>query len=164
MALTVGTDTYISLADAETWATEHLLGSPKTAWDAASDPEKEAALRNATEFIDRTFDGRWVGVSKADSDQVRTWPRNFVVDNLGRSVEPDTIPAAVEDTTARLAADLVTEMPDDAKDRGGAIKREKVGELEVEYMDGARSGKSYPYLRRMLNHLLRPGANRVVRV
>jgi len=54
MALTVGTDTYISVADAKTYASaNHLSTDAKLiAWTALSDTDKEIVLRRAMQIIE----------------------------------------------------------------------------------------------------------------
>ena len=55
MAITVGTDTYISLADANTYMSSNYVSTSTeyTTWDALSDGDKEIYLKNATKRIDR---------------------------------------------------------------------------------------------------------------
>lgn len=68
--LTVGTNTYVSLADAET---ELLSWLDTTSWDAASDPDKSAALITATRAIDGL---RLIGRRSAD-EQTLEFPRDI---------------------------------------------------------------------------------------
>jgi len=76
MALTVGTDSYISVADADTYFAGRLNTE---AWDGAVATTKEKALKQATREIDRqVFLGR-----KADSDQALEFPRCYVADPRG---------------------------------------------------------------------------------
>jgi len=55
LAITVGTDTYISLADANTYMSANYISTSTeyTTWDALSDGDKEIYLKNATKRIDR---------------------------------------------------------------------------------------------------------------
>ena len=54
MALTIGTDSYVTLEEATQYAESHLLSSDprKAAWESLTDPDKEVLLRNATSAID----------------------------------------------------------------------------------------------------------------
>lgn len=54
MALTIGTDSYVTLEEATQYAESHLLSSDprKAAWESLTDPDKEVLLRNATSTID----------------------------------------------------------------------------------------------------------------
>ncbi len=69
MALVVGTNTYISLADAEIYFTNRFGSS---AWTALSNTDKEKLLLSATRLLDKyaTFEGE-----KADPDQLLEFPR-----------------------------------------------------------------------------------------
>lgn len=55
MAITVGTDTYVSLSDADTYISNNYVSTSTefTTWDALSDGDKEIHLKNATKRIDR---------------------------------------------------------------------------------------------------------------
>lgn len=69
MAITVGTDTYISLADARTYVTANGL-TPLPLVDA----EAEALLKRATTTMDRIYGAKYLG-SKANMTQYLAWPR-----------------------------------------------------------------------------------------
>ena len=55
MAVTVGTDAYISLVDADLYMTNNYVSTSTeyTTWDALSDGDKEIYLKKATKRIDR---------------------------------------------------------------------------------------------------------------
>jgi hypothetical protein len=55
LAITVDTDTYISLSDADTYVGENYISTATeyTTWDALSDSDKEIYLKKATKKIDR---------------------------------------------------------------------------------------------------------------
>ena len=152
MTIVVGTDAYVSINDADAyWADRN-----NTAWEGASDEDKEKALREATAFIDGTYEDRWIGDHPASSSQVLAWPRNGAVDSEGRSVTG--IPQRVKDATSRLALDAISEFLSQAEDRGGRIQSAKVGPLEVSYFRDAPSGTTFPFLSLMLKTLLTPGS------
>ena len=71
LSLTVGTNTYISLADAESYV-ERLYGPMRDAWDALADATKNALLAQATLDIDAHL---WRGY-KSDADQALEFPRD----------------------------------------------------------------------------------------
>ncbi len=73
MTLTVGTDTYITLADAEVYIPLHYLSTDakKIVWDSAPDGDKEIALRRSTQSIETI---RYPG-AKYDVDQTLAFPR-----------------------------------------------------------------------------------------
>lgn len=73
MAITVGTDTYITIADADTYAGLFYLPTEAKflAWDAAEDSVKEILLRRATQSIEvMQYPGK-----KYDNDQTLSFPR-----------------------------------------------------------------------------------------
>jgi len=151
MAITVGTDSYVSVADADTYWTERN----NLDWTTADTAYKEKALREATEYIDGTFEGRWIGEHPGSASQVLAWPRNGAVDSEGRSVTG--IPERVKDATSRLALDALSAFLAHAEDRGGRIARARVGPLDVRYFRDAPAGTAFPFLDLMLKPLLVPG-------
>lgn len=78
MALTVGTDSYISLADAREYATMFALDLP------TDDTEAEALLRRAVKALDRKYANRYMGYKKT-IEQPLQWPRNVGEFNTYRS-------------------------------------------------------------------------------
>ncbi len=95
MTLTVGADTYATLAEADAYASD--MGW--TDW-TASDAVKESALRQATHYLDTSYD--WLG-SISDTAQVLAWPRTGVVDREGREIAVDAIPATLKYAQIELA-------------------------------------------------------------
>jgi hypothetical protein len=83
MALTVGTDTYISLEDANTYLADFSDGTVVT----------ESDLKRATLALDRLYGSRFIS-AKTDSTQPLQFPRAGDTD----------IPIEVEQATAELAA------------------------------------------------------------
>ena len=148
MAITVGTDSYVSVADADTyWSDRNNLD-----WTTADTADKEKALREATEFIDGTYARQWIGEHPGSASQVLAWPRNGAVDSEGRSVTG--IPQRVKDATSRLALDALSAFLSEAEDRGGRVARAKVGPLDVSYFGDAPAGTAYPFLDLTLKPLL----------
>lgn len=149
MAITVPDDSYVSVADADTfWSARN-----NSDWSSASTADKEKALRFATEYIDGKYAGRWIGEHPGSNSQIRAWPRNNAYDMEGRVWTG--IPQMLKDATARLALDLLSAFPEEAESRGGGVKREQVGPLEVEYFDSAPAGTTYPYLDTLLYALVK---------
>lgn len=158
MTIVAGTDSYISLAEADTYWEDRN----DTTWAAASDEDKEKALREATVLIDGSYDGRWIGTHPGSSSQVLAWPRNNARDSEGRDVTG--IPQRVKDATARLALEALSAFLTAAEERDGRIQRAKVGPLDVTYFGDASSGRAYPFLDIILKTLLAPGGNKLRRV
>ncbi len=163
MALTVGTDTYISAADADTYAQDHFRGDDLLEWSAAED-DRDSLLREATQYIDANFEDRFVGEIQTTSQKL-AWDRVNAVDNSGRVL--NGIPDPVKNTTVELALAALLNgklVPDES--RGGKVKREKVDVLEIEYFDNAPPGTTFDWAESLLNPVLQhSGAvKRVVRV
>jgi hypothetical protein len=73
MALTLGTDTYISLEDARTYCTNMGVGPLPT-----EDADAEALLKRAAKALDRRWGNRFIGV-KSSLSQAMAWPRDVAV-------------------------------------------------------------------------------------
>jgi len=128
MAITVGTDSYISLADAESYFETRLHAGNR---NEATDTDKEKALKHATRMIDDLF--AWPG-ELTDEDQVLDWPRSDVVDSEGRDIASDAIPVPIENGTCEQALYLLgaidpTTEPDLIKQ---GFSKAKLGPMEVE--------------------------------
>lgn len=157
MTIVVGTDTYLSVADADTyWSNRN-----NTDWSSATNAEKEAALREATLYIDGAFN--FIGYQIITN--VLAWPRDGVLVESGNfagvNYDNTTIPPQVENATAELALEALTARLAPTLARGGAVKREKVDVIEVEYMDFAPSGKTFQFAAMLLKPLL--SGSKVVR-
>ena len=73
-------------------------------WDDANDDDREAGLMMATALLDRLCN--WNG-SKASDTQALRWPRTFIYDPDGNSVDSATIPQFLKDATAEFALHLL---------------------------------------------------------
>jgi len=158
MTIIVGTDTYLSVADADTyWSNRN-----DSVWSAATDSNKESALREATQYVDGAFN--FIGTQKITN--TLAWPRlsatvlhgNF----KGVTYDSTTIPPQIKDAVAELALEALSARLAPSRERGGAIKREKVDVIEVEYMDFAPSGKSFSFVTMLLKPLLSGGNKNTV--
>lgn len=106
MTITVGTDSYITVAEADAYS----VGRGWAAWDTATVDQKEFALKEATVYLDQTYTFKG---SIAEATQVLSWPRKEVEDKEGRAISPTVVPQRVKDAQAeigfrRLSAALVT--------------------------------------------------------
>lgn len=158
MPLTVPDESYVSVADADTyWSNRNNLD-----WQTADPANKEKALREATEYIDNTYDGQWIGTHPGSTSQVRSWPRNNAVDTQGRDVTG--IPQRIKDATSRLALDNLEKFLVKAESRGGQVERAKLGSMDVTFARNAPAGRTYAYLDLLLVGLLTGRGNRLSRV
>ena len=143
-------DTYGTLAEADAYFAARETGN----WDGA-DSHKEMALRKAATFLDNVYRGKWKG-QKVSSTQARAWPRSWVEDSEGYSVDGNAIPQQVKNAQFEAAKIIAggTELETTIK---RATKREQVGSLMVEYMDGAALKEQYPQITNWLSDLVTGG-------
>ena len=90
-------NTYISLADAETYFESHLF---PTEWAAATDPNKNIALVMAARLLDQWFE--WDG-KKVLEEQAMRWPRYGAKDRDNWVMDSDIVPNEVAQATAEMA-------------------------------------------------------------
>jgi hypothetical protein len=130
MTITVGSNAYVSIEDADAYWTER----GDTVWSAASEAAKEVAIILATQYMDACY--KWVGRIE-DEEQLLGWPRLYAYDGEGRTLE-DT-PQKVADACCELAKIALNGplVPSGSAER---IKREKIGNIEVEYADSGATG------------------------
>ena len=159
MAITVAVDTYLSVADADAY----WLLRNDSVWSAATTAEKEAALVVATQYIDGAYS--FIG-EVTNYTQSLAFPRASLEIRSGNFkgvyYSSTTIPPQIEAATAELALEALSGTLEPSQSRGGAIKREKVDVIEVEYMDFAPSGKTFNYVSRILSPLTKGSQNTVM--
>ncbi len=112
MALIVGTNSYVSVADADTYFTERLGA---TAWTGATTGNKTAALLQACRTLERL---RYIG-SHPGSTQSLSWPREGATDPRGYGIASTVVPQAMKDAQCEEALALL-QMAEDAD----AVSRE----------------------------------------
>jgi hypothetical protein len=164
MTITVGTDAYASVADVTAYLTAR--GTVAT-WAAAAPTAQEAAIIEATSFLDAAF--TWVGKLE-DPEQTLGWPRVCAYDREGRVLED--IPTPVANACAELANLALggrLQPMSLASSSDAAIKREKIGDVEVEYDNSISAAASYDYVRMLLRGIggfrsTNSGLSRLVRV
>ncbi|MHC2298156.1 DnaT-like ssDNA-binding protein [Rhizobium mongolense] len=100
-----------------------------------------AVLRNrGSQYIDAVYGSRFVG-SVVDPEQERQWPRENAIVN-GKLFPSDVVPTAVIHASY-FAAYQEAVTPGSLSVVGtssSAVKREKVGQLEVEYQNAQSDG------------------------
>ncbi len=129
MAITVGTDSFLSVGDADSYMAARLYS---TTWSGATTADKEKALKMATAFLNRE---RWQGTITSTS-QLLAWPRQGAVDAEGRAIASTIIPQPVRDATAELALNLLTE-DRTADDGNRGVRAVTAGSVKVEYAGAA---------------------------
>lgn len=134
MALTVGVNSYIVVADATTYFESRLYADD---WMSAVDATLEKALLMARRLVDQQD---FIGF-RTSGDQLLAWPRTGI-DN----VDSATVPQAVIDAQCELAlAFLRDDLTLNDSSRGVRRLREQVGPLvtETEY-DGRAPSRLLP--------------------
>jgi hypothetical protein len=155
-------ESYITLAAASTYHTNR----GNAAWAAlASDAVREQALRKATDYMVQVYRLRWAG-RRRNATQALDWPRYDVpIRDTGGWLEyyaNDAVPTAVANACAELA--LKASAADLTPDLGQAVKRKKVGPVEVEYQDYSTATKTYGAIDGLLAPMLAAGGSvRVLR-
>ena len=161
MALTVedgtrpsGSNCYISVADADAY---HLARGG-TAWAAATTGVKEAAILEATTWLNgQSWKGRKV------ASRTMAWPRADVVDGDGWPVATDTVPEVVGMACAELAGEIVAGSdPLAVQDR--ALSSMTVGSVSMTWDAAAPNAPQYPALRSILRgYIMASNTFRLVR-
>ena len=145
-------DTYGTLAE----ATAYFEARGEAASWTGTDAVKEAALRKGATYLDNLYRSKWKGL-RVNRDQARAWPRSYAIDSDGYSVIADTIPAEVKNAQFEAAKLVISGVTLEATiDR--AVKSERIGELAVEYMDGASLEAQYPQITNWLRDLVNGSA------
>lgn len=156
MALVVGTDSYISLSDANTYWSDRN----NSTWSAASDADKEKALRESTQFLDGAYS--FIGTIATISQRL-AWPRSGALVTSGnfqyRQFEIDEIPQQIKDATCELALSALSDRLEPVTD--DVITSVKVDVIEVDFADFAPSQKAFSFVTKLLNGLTTGSQNNV---
>ncbi|MBY0356210.1 MAG: hypothetical protein K2Q12_10865 [Rickettsiales bacterium] len=137
---------YVSVAEADAYFTARNI----TSWVTRNTPDKEKGILYATSFLDSQF--YWYGHIKR-SEQALGWPRILVYDTEGRSLNSGAVPQRVKDAACELALEALDKPLSPSLARGGAIKRQRVSSLEIEYFEKASSDRTFPIVRQILRGL-----------
>lgn len=133
--ITVATNSYITLANANTYMTATLQAA---AWSALADATKEAALITAARMIDRQS---WQG-ERATSGQAMAWPRSGLTDREGNELSSSTVPQSVIDAQCELALLLSQDASIQSSTSSSQnIKRVQAGSASVEYFRAVAGGR-----------------------
>jgi hypothetical protein len=140
---------YASIVDVTNW----IVGrEDDTAWLEASMDRQEAALLEATTYLDGTF--MWKGSIKVTT-QALAWPRLDAYDNEGRYIDPSSLPRALVDACCFLAGKAVSSSLQPEREIGvPSVRSKSVGTLSITYSDAGQTTKrEWPEVRTMLNGL-----------
>ncbi len=153
-------ESYLSVVDATAYHTK--MGN-KEAWaSVGNEAAKEAALRQATNYLRNRYYSMWEGSAIASTQRL-DWPRSGVPTRDGSGEIPsNSVPEDIEAACAELA--LKTASGDLMPDTNQAVKREKIGPIEVEYDPYSPSSAVYQSIDAMLAPYLLVGAQPGVNV
>ena len=102
--LTIGTDTYISLADARQYCVDNGLNSLPE-----DDAIAEALLKRAAKAIDRRWGNRFIGMKHTISQKM-AWPRDVNISGTFRSQGENWLYTLDSDGNPRLFNDIPVEV------------------------------------------------------
>lgn len=138
-------NSYISVADCGLY--HDKMGN--TLW-TGSDSAKEVALRRATQYIDNNY--RFIGYIKEETQSL-SWPRYGAIDYDGRTFD-DIVPQKIKDAVSELALSALSGNLETNLDSSNYIKRQRVGELEIEYKEGSPTYKIYNLAQKIISDLI----------
>ena len=138
-SIVVGANSYATAADADSY---HAARG-NAAWMAGDFTSREAALIRASSYLTSLS---WIGTRTDGRSQALAWPRTGVVDAEGNDLASDELPAEVRDACIEIALREVASPGVMAPDvtMSAAVKREKIGEIEVEYLGTASASSAVP--------------------
>jgi len=140
---------YCTVAEADQ-ITENFGNS--TDWSGATDAEKEAAIRQATRYLDLNY--VWAGW-KADIDQALQWPRYDMYDEDSNYISESTIPEKLKQACAYLAVKVIEgdTLLEDLQNESKVKKtKDVIGPLteEREYVSGENPEKTYAVAEKLI--------------
>lgn len=150
-------ESYASVAEADLY--HAAQGNPST-WSGASTPTKEAALRQATTYLDGKYGARFRGRRKTE-DQSLKWPRHCAIDDDGYTIDSGSVPPKLKSATAEIALKVVEGSAlfvDEATPGSLEASTLKIGLIEIsETFQGGQSAQpAYQKARALLTDLLEP--------
>jgi hypothetical protein len=166
MTITVGTDTYATVAEADAYLANFYVSTDVqlVAWDALSDGDKEIYLRNATRSLERLF---FIGRKYADNQTLsfprevpqpfpnRRWEGNEITVRLtlGEEYDPSyspyylgngNIPDAIKYAQIEEALELASPSAATTKQQkmSGHIKSASIGHFSESYITRNSAGNT----------------------
>jgi len=155
-AVVANANSLVSVADADAYFLDR--NNPSTWYNAATE-DKEKALIYATMWFEGRYGDRLRGNLKEtaeDTHQTLSFPREYLVESNGREHDDDLVPPRIKDVICELAfkhLELSSGL-NPSFDRGGAIRREQVDVISVEYFDRAIAETTFPYIERLVRPFL----------
>lgn len=123
----------------------------------ATDPDIQAALVRATNYIDGAYRDQFPGWRADGRSQALEWPRAGATDREGLGIDGTTVPAEVDNATYEGAKREIASpfsLAPDIKPGGGIVKRVKAGSVEVEYENNLQTQKTFQAIEQALGPIL----------
>ena len=149
-SIVAGAESYISVADAETYLTNRGMTL------SGSTADKEAALRKATDYMVQVYRMRWQGW-KVDQTQSLDWPRNSVYvdqainynNQLTAHLIPNNIvPNEVKHACAEFA--YKSQSSELFADQEQMVTSERIDKIQVDYDKYSSQAKRYVAIEALL--------------
>ena len=141
MALSVGTNSYVSRVDTDTYFADLMHAA---VWNAAENEDKEKALVTAWNMMDRQV---WGG-AKTSAVQVQEHPRTGLTDEYGAAIASDAVHARIIKGQQELALALMQNAAIQTTGSSARDKKAVTAEgVTVEWFGAsaaAASGKRFP--------------------
>lgn len=165
MALIVEDGTGKSDADAAVSRDEFKAYCAKRGYDVSTyddETKVDPAIRRGTTYVSTGFD--WPGYKVNRRAQSLAWPRYDVFDQDGEAIPSDSVPSEFRQAVMEAAwYELATGPLLPAVTLTERVKREKVGDIEVEYATAAStadaSRPSVPMIDTLVSGLLASGGS-----
>lgn len=148
MAITVNTDTYISLSDCEAYLAANYISTDAkyVAWIALSESNKEILLRKAAKLIDR----QPLQGFKAISTQTMMFPRIIYTDITSNVLNPNAvlqgsnwyIQSAVPDAVKHAQCEIALQLAQGTSERA-ELQRQGVMSFSIGNLSESFKGGSY---------------------
>lgn len=146
-----GAESYATVA----YADDYFTKRGNAVWAAlASEPLKEVALRQATDYMIVVYRDMWQG-QRVAAEQVLDWPRYNVYRDGLYIVPSDIVPDEVQRACCELAVRATT--GELLQDQTSSIVREKVGPIETQYAAGQNTQTAYTFVNNLLAPFLSGG-------
>lgn len=148
MTITVGVDTYVTLAEAEAYAAARPALS---SWASLTTAQREAALTEAAIYLDASY--AWKG-QITDQAQLLSWPRMNVIDKEKRPLDQTIVPKAVKSAQIEYAALASAGALVENKTTGN-VAAIKAGEVDIKFVNGqnVNEGQRFASVDRLLTGL-----------
>lgn len=149
------------IAGADSFATEAAFEAFCEANGLTATGDIEGALVRGSRWLDGEFGARYPGTRTHGRDQGLGWPRTDACDREGNEIPDDVVPKEIIEAAILAAIREIASQGSLAPDvaGGGAVRREKLGSMEVEYAnaDGRRAaGPRFPEIEGLLAGLIKP--------